>query len=175
MGQILMAGGIGLSALAQIRQGQAAEAAGKYEQQLEENRAREVEQKARFESRRQAEEGERVISSMEAGYGASGAGINLLALARQRAELNLENLMIGREGRIGAAEHRQRGKIAKWYGKETKRQAYLQAAATALGGSGGMAWGAGWGSRLSAASQGVPSRSAATVTGRTSSGGYVFG
>jgi hypothetical protein len=135
----LMIGGAGLTAFGQIQEGKTAAAIGKYNQQVDEMQAKEIEAKTSFDQTRQAEAGARVMSSMEAGQAAADGGMNLLALAKQRSELELQNLMIGREGTIGAATARAEGAMAKWQGRQAKRQSYLRTGGTLLQGFGSIA------------------------------------
>src|SRR3972149_6978291 len=133
-GGLLKAAGIGLEVAGALQEGATAESIGKYNQQVSSMQAKEIEAKTAFDQMRQAEEGSRVISSMEAGQAAAGGGMNLLARAKQAAELELQNLMIGREGAIGAAQARAEGAMAKWQGRQAKRQSYLKAGGTLLSG-----------------------------------------
>lgn len=114
-----------------IQEGRTAEATGKYNKNVLEMQAKEIEAKTAFDQTRQAEEGARTMSSMEVGQAAAGGGGNLLALAKQRSELELQNLLIGREGTIGAAQARAEGAMAKWQGKMAKKQSYMKAAGEA--------------------------------------------
>jgi len=133
----LTAAGIGMQAFGMYQQGQAAAAQAKSQQVVAEYNARVAEQQAKateqaslFESRRQAEEAERYQSSLRAGIGASGVvpteGSPLLIEAQQAAESELENLMIGYEGQIGAGRARSQASLDRLQGS-----IYGQRAATA--------------------------------------------
>jgi hypothetical protein len=100
-----------------IQEGRTAEATGKYNQKVLEAQAEEIERKTAFDQTRQAEEGSRIMSTMQ--------------VAKQRSELELSNLMIGREGTIGAAQARAEGAMARWQGKQAKKQSYMKAAGEA--------------------------------------------
>src|SRR3989304_3743666 len=97
-GGLLKAAGIGLEVAGALQEGATAESIGKYNQQVSSMQAKEIEAKTAFDQMRQAEEGSRVISSMEA--------------AQARAE----------------------GAMAKWQGRQAKRQSYLKAGGTLLSG-----------------------------------------
>lgn len=77
-----------------------------YNAAVMEREAEAIRQKARFEQRRQVKAGERIKSSLLAALGASGADITVGAplelQAEQAAELELENILIGYEGEVGA-------------------------------------------------------------------------
>jgi hypothetical protein len=81
-----------------------------YNARVMEQQAKATELKTQFQQQRDAQASKRVMSSMEARAGASGAistsGAPLLAQAQQASELSLQNQMIGYEGMIEAARAR---------------------------------------------------------------------
>lgn len=120
----LIAAGIGMTALGQYQAGQAAAAQAAGQQAMAEYNAKVAEQQAKteelrsqYESRRQAEAAERYKSELAAGIGASGVvsseGTPLLIQARQAAEAELDNLMIGYEGQTAASRARSQAALDK--------------------------------------------------------------
>jgi len=136
----LAIGGAGVGAYGAIQEGDAANAAGMNAEKIGRMQAKEIEAKTGFDQLRQAEEGARTLSTIEAAQGASGAvttqGSPLLVKAKQASELELENMMIGREGGIAADRARYEGKLARWQGKAAQGQGYLKAGGTLLQGFG---------------------------------------
>jgi len=163
MAQLLLKAGTGMTVAGGIQQGRDAETEAKnaqatanYNAQIQEQEAKAIEAKTAFEQSRQAEEGARIESSLLANIGASGAvpsiGTPLLIQAKQASELELENLMIGYEGQIGAARARSQaaldrlqGRIYRQRGRNIARGRYMGAGATLLKGFGSMDWGGGGG------------------------------
>jgi hypothetical protein len=151
-----MAAGTGLTAAGMIQQGRAAEAKAKgesamadYNQKVSEQNAKAAELKARFDQQRQARFGQRVMGTLRARLGASGAmtgeGAPLALETEQGVELALENALIGYEGLVTAGQYRSQGAI---YGMESQLaktragyampSAYMGAGATLLTGFGTM-------------------------------------
>ena len=119
MGGFLLPLAIGTQAVGTIAAANAArvqaeneQAIAEYNAKVEENEAKYQEQIAAFKSRRQAKEAARIRSQMLASLGTTGAeigvGAPLLALAAQDTESELDNLLIGYEGQIGASRARSR-------------------------------------------------------------------
>ena len=144
--------GMGLMAAGQIQQGRAAEKEGSagykmglYNKEVQEREARAIEQKASFDSLRQAKRarqkyGEAVVSAATRGA-MPGEGAAADIPDEQLAELELENMLIGYEGRKGAARARHQGELdlyegilAKRRGKQAKKAAYISAGASILTG-----------------------------------------
>ena len=144
--------GMGLMAAGQIQQGRAAEKEGSagykmglYNKEVQEREARAIEQKASFDSLRQAKRarqkyGEAVVSAATRGA-MPGEGAAAAIPDEQLAELELENMLIGYEGRKGAARARHQGELdlyegilAKRRGKQAKKAAYISAGASILTG-----------------------------------------
>lgn len=136
-----------------LQQGRAAEAEAQsaqnianYNAAVQEREAKALRAKAGFEQRRQAKRGERVKGSLIAALGAAGGlGSPVVAdlAAEQAAELELENILIGYEGEIGAERalsqaqlDRLQGKIYKQRGKTLKQASYFGAGTTLLKGFG---------------------------------------
>lgn len=113
IGTILSIAGFGMSAMGALGQGQAAAAdaraqaaVAEYNARVQEQEARAIRAQAEYKAKRQAEEAERYASSLRAGMGASGVvtseGTPLMIEAKQAAESELENLIIGYQGQVGA-------------------------------------------------------------------------
>jgi len=146
----LIIAGAGLMAAGQIQAGREAAAEGRsaekidnYNAILQEREARAIMQKAKFESVRQAEAARRKRAELALWRAGTGATGSELLEAEQEAELELENLLIGYEGRLGAARARSQaeldrlsGKFAKQRGKAARKASYFQAGSTILQGFG---------------------------------------
>lgn len=150
----LMIAGAGLMAAGQIQQGREVAAAGRsksridnYNAALMERQAEAIEQKTRFESWRQAKEARRIRGKLTTELAASGAmlgeGAPELLEEEQLAELELENLLIGYEGRVEAGRatsqaelDRLSGRLAKKRGKAARKASYFRAGGTLLTGFG---------------------------------------
>jgi len=153
MAELIIAG-TGLMAAGQIQEGREAAAVGRsesrmhaYNAALQEREAQAIEQKAKFESWRQAKEARRIRGKLRTQIAASGAtleeGAPLLLEEEQLAELELENLLIGYEGRKKAARARSQaeldrlsGRLAKQRGKAARKASYFRAGGTLLTGFG---------------------------------------
>ena len=89
----------------------------KYNAALLEQQAGQIEKATGFQQVQQTQEAARKMSSLEAQAGVSGAGGSpLLVMAEQASQSELENLMIGREGRIKAEQARSEASMAKMRG-----------------------------------------------------------
>jgi len=148
----LIIAGAGLKAAGEIQAARAAEVESKsaqaianYNAAVQEQQAKAIEQKAKFESIRQAEVAERIKGALRArlaGAGVQlGVGTPLLLEEEQAAELDLGQAIIGYEARIMAARKRSQaaidiaqGKLYKERGKVEKRAGYIGAGATLLTG-----------------------------------------
>jgi hypothetical protein len=118
---------------------------GLYNQQVQEREARAIEQKAAFDSLRQAKRARQTVGEARVSAATRGAvpgeGAPADIVTEQIAELELENMLIGFEGRKAAARARRQGELdvlagiaAKRRGKTAKRAADISAGATLLGG-----------------------------------------
>ena len=154
----LMIIGIGVGATGGVMSAQAASAQGKSEQAMSEYnakvqkmQAKQIEVKAEYDQQMQHEEAKRRMSSLRVGVGASGAvsteGSPLLIEAKQASELELENLMIGYEGRIGnqaalnqAEMDIMQGKLSRQKGRNLATAGYTGAGRTLLTGLGTMGY-----------------------------------
>jgi len=152
MGAALALAGLGLQVAGGLQQAAAAKQEAKnqqammnYNARVKEEEAKAAEAKAVFDSQRQAEAAERQQSRLQAELGASGAiptaGSPLLIQAKQKAESDLDNLMIGYEGittakqlRQGAEADRTQGKMYRQAGNNAAMGSYLNTGATVLGG-----------------------------------------
>lgn len=146
--------GTGTMAAGQIQEGREAAAVGKsqsrianYNAALQEREAQAIEQKAKFESYRQAKAARRTRGALRTQLAASGAvleeGAPELLEEEQLAELELENLLIGYEGRVKAGKARSQaeldrlsGRLAKKRGKAARKASYFRAGGTLLTGFG---------------------------------------
>lgn len=117
----LAAGGQIYSGIAAQREGESAAAMEEYNAKVAEQEAKQIEKRSEYEQKRQTEEAARTMGTLAAGLSASGAipseGTPLLLQAKQSAELELENLMIGYEGMTGAARARSQAKLDKMQAK----------------------------------------------------------
>jgi len=180
-----------LMAYAQIKQGQAAEAQAEgeqamaeYNEKISEQNAKATELKTTFEQWRQAKAGQRVLGTLRARLGGSGAmteeGAPLSLVTEQAGELALENALIGYEGQVMAGQYRSQASL---YGMEAEiagtraryamRIAYANAAGTLLTGFGAapnMGMGSSSGSTGSATATG--SRGYGGTMGGGPTGGY---
>ena len=145
--------GPGVMAAGQIQQGRVAEAEGKsrqniaeYNAAVQEREAEAIRQKAGFESKRQAKRAARVKSALTAELGAAGGLGSPVAAdlaAEQAAVLELENLLIGFGGEVGAGRaetqaefDRLQGKLSRQRGKAARKASYFRAGGTLLTGFG---------------------------------------
>ena len=129
----LIGAGVGMQAIGQYQQGVAAQAQAKaqatvaeYNARVSEQQAKAEEQAMQFRQRKAAEEASRYQSALQAGLGASGvvssAGTPLMIQARQVAESELENLMIGYEGMVGAQRARSQASLDRLQASIYKQQ-----------------------------------------------------
>lgn len=158
-GSGLMAGaGLGLGIYGQMATGQAMkqQAAGQksiaeYSARVAERDAEAIRQKSIFDQKRQAKRAARIKSSQTAALahaGGLGSPVAGDLAAEQSAELELENLLIGYEGQVGAqrqlsqaAIDRASGKIAMQKGSSYATAGYIGAGSSLLSGFGDMNWG----------------------------------
>ncbi len=128
-GQAAAGSAAAAEAEAAARQAESQRAIADYNAQLAENQAKAIEQKAAFDQQRQAEEAARRMSTMQAQLGASGAiptvGSPLLIQAKQASEFELDNLMIGYEGRTQASQARSEAEIQRYQGRMAGWQAQV--------------------------------------------------
>jgi hypothetical protein len=154
--------GTGVMAAGQIQAGREAAAQGKsaqnianYNAAVQAREAEALRQQAGFESKRQAKRAARVKSTLTAELGATGGLGSPVAAdlaAEQAAELELENLMIGYAGEIGAERalakaelDRLQGKLYRQKGKAAQKASYFRAGSTLLTGFGAASGGGGGG------------------------------
>jgi len=142
-----------LLAYGELRAGMEAEAEMKsaqnianYNAAVQEREAKALRQKAAFEQERQAKRAARVKSALTAKVAkAGGLGSPVAAdlAAEQAAELELENLLIGYEGEVGAERalsqaelDRLQGRLYRQRGRALKEASYFRAGETLLRGFG---------------------------------------
>lgn len=122
-----------------------------YNASVEQQKAKQIEAVGVFDSKQQAEEADRLASTQSAALGASGAvtteGSPLLIKAKQAAQSDLENLLIGYNARVGAnAANNQanldimQGKLVRKKGENEQTGSYFSAGSSLLKGF-GSAWG----------------------------------
>jgi len=145
--------GTTIAAAGQLQAGQIAQAEAQsaqnianYNAAVMEQEARAIRQKATFEQKRQAEEATRIKSALTARLGAAGGLGSPVAAdlaAEQAAEMELENLLIGYEGEVGARRalsqaemDKLSGRMAKRRGEAARRASYVKAGTTLLTGFG---------------------------------------
>ena len=150
----LMLIGTGLTAAGQIQQGRVAEAEAKsaqnmanYNAAVMEQTAKTQELKTKFELGRQAEEARRIKGALRAKVGkAGGIGSPVFEelTGEQAMELDLDNLLIGYEGRRKAERARNQanldvmqGKIYREQGKNARTASYIGAGTSLLTGFSG--------------------------------------
>ncbi len=117
-------------------EGKSARNIAEFNAQVEEQKAEAIRQKAIFDQKRQAKRGAEIKSSQIAKLaGAGGLGSLVAAdlIEEQAAELELENLLIGFEGEVGAKRaesqaelDRLQGRLAKQRGKSAARAANIR-------------------------------------------------
>lgn len=126
--------GTGVTIAGQLQAAQAAAAQAEGQQALAEFNAKVQEQEARtreaqaqFRQQRQVKEAARISSSLLAGIGKAGVvpgeGAPLFIEAEQAEESELENLLIGFEGQIGAARARSQAELDRLQGRIAGRRA----------------------------------------------------
>lgn len=140
-----VAGGISAAQSAGV-QGESAQNIADFNAKIEKREAQARRDKATFESKRQASAASRRQGATEAAIAAAGGAGSPVALdlaAEQASEDELENLLIGFEGRIGAGQaesqaelDRLSGRIAKKRGKSQRTGAFLGAGSSLLTGFG---------------------------------------
>lgn len=152
-GTLLKLGGKGLEAFGGIRGSQASQAEIKtlenlaaYNAQLQEREAKAIEQKARYEQEREAKKAARLKGTLTADIAkAGGLGSPVAAdlAADLAAELELENLLIGYEGQVGAARARSQAEFDRYQAgiykrrrKAAKKAGYIGLGKTLLTGFG---------------------------------------
>ena len=149
----LIIAGTTVAAAGAIQAGRVAEAQGRsaqniadYNAAVQEREALALRPKAGFESKRQAGRAARIKSALTADIAAAGGLGSPVAAdlaAEQAAELELENLLIGYEGEIGAERalsqaklDRLQGKVYRQKGKAARQASYFRAGSTLLTGFG---------------------------------------
>ena len=145
--------GTGVAAYGQYQQGQAAEKEAKsaqnmanYNAKVEEQKAEAIRKRAAFDQKRQAKQASEARSSLIARLGTSGGLGSPVAgdlVAEQESELELENLLIGYQGEVGAKKaesqatlDRLQGSLASKKGKNLRTASYYGAGSSLLTGFG---------------------------------------
>jgi len=126
--------GVGMQAMSQYRQGQAAEAEAKGQQQMSlynaqvaEQNAQAIEAKTTFDQLRALKRGQNITGTLRAKLGASGALMDEGAPARLVAEQEFENALdvalTGYEGRMEASQQRSAANLYKTEAQTYKMRA----------------------------------------------------
>ena len=140
----LMAAGTAMSAISMYQQGKAAEAQARgqaalnaYNARVYNQTAKAIEAKTKFDQIRHQRYGRRVMGSLRARLGASGAvmteGAPLAVQADQAYELALENALIGYEGMVKAGQARSAAGVEQFKGGYAMARAKAARAAGILG------------------------------------------
>jgi len=170
---------------ATLKEGQIAEAQGKFAKQIAvrnqqalERQAKAEREAAGLEERRAARKEKIIKAAQRAVIGKSGielAGATLSLLADTAFQFSLERNLILRQGLIRSRELIYQGQMelakGRWaytLGRQAKQLSYVKAGASILGAAGSSP-------QFGALTSGVSPSGALTATGRTSSGGYIFG
>ncbi len=117
-------------------EGRSAQNIANYNAAVADQEAKALRERAKFAQQRQAKQGEEIKGELEAGLAAAGGLGSPVAgdlTAEQAAELELENLLIGFEGEVGAGKaesqaelDRLQGKLVRQKGKSAARRANVQ-------------------------------------------------
>ena len=117
-------------------QGKSAQNIANYNAAVAEQEAKAIRDKAKFDQIRQAERAERIKGAQEAAIakaGGAGSPVAGYLAGEQAAELELENLLIGHEGELGAGRaesqailDRLQGQLSLQKGKAAARAANVQ-------------------------------------------------
>jgi hypothetical protein len=104
----------------------------KFNAQVAENEATAKRQATKFATKRQAEKGARIKSSLKARIAASGgtgSPVSEDLQAEQASELELENLLIGFEGEVSAQQSKEQAKIDRAKGRIIRKKGQSDALA----------------------------------------------
>ncbi len=140
-------------------EGKSAQNIANYKAEVAEQAAKSIKLQSAFDQQQQAKEAERIKSMVAANIGAAGAAGSPVAIdikTEQAKELELENLLIGFEGEVGAQRQksqavldRLQGSLSKLSAKNAARRANigfgLQLATLGFAASGGFSGGGGGG------------------------------
>ena len=136
----IMLAGTAMSAYGQYQEGKAASAEAKYQAQVQERQAKATEQKTAFEQRRLAEEQSRRKGTLQSQLGASGAvttaGSPLMIMAEQAGEDDLDQALLGYEGREESTMLRHGAAVSRMKAKNAKTAGMIGAGSTLLHGFG---------------------------------------
>jgi len=134
--------GTGVAVYGQMEQAKTAKAMGRYNAQVAENQALQMEMDSRESVKRRREQNRRLISTQRTGYAASGVTIDgspLEVMADTAGILELETLDYARQQSQQAASLRAQGAADKAMGANQARAAYIGAGASLLSGAGSAA------------------------------------
>ena len=139
-GAIVAILGAGVSAYSQIRQGQQAEAVGRYNARVAEQQATSARQAAAADAETKRRQLDRILGSQRARYGASGViaseGSPLLVMMQSEEEAALDVARVRYGGTAQSYGLEAEAQLQRRQGRALKRQSYLSASGTFLQGLG---------------------------------------
>ena len=135
--------GSAISAYSAIRQGQQAEAVGRYNARVAEQQATSARQAAAADAETKRRQLDRILGSQRARYGASGViaseGSPLLVMMQSEEEAALDVARIRAGGAAQAYGLESEANLQRFGGRQARRQSYLSASGTFLQGLGSAA------------------------------------
>lgn len=133
--------GGGVAAYGQVKQGQAAEAAGRYNARVAEQQAVATRQAAAADAETKRRQLDRVLGAQRARYGASGVigseGSPLLVMMQSEEEAALDVARVRYGGAAQSFGLEQEARLQRFQGKQARRQSYLGATGSLLQGLAG--------------------------------------
>ena len=130
--------GSGVAAYSQVRQGQTAEATGRYNARVAETQAVSARQAAAADAETKRRQMDRVLGTQRARYGASGVigseGSPLLVMMQSEEEAALDVARVRAGGEAQAYGLESEARLSKFRGRQAKRQGYLGATGSMLTG-----------------------------------------
>ena len=140
VGAIVAIIGAGVSAYSQIRQGQQAEAVGRYNARVAEQQATSARQAAAADAETKRRQFDRILGGQRARYGASGVigseGSPLLVMMQSEEEAALDVARVRAGGAAQAYGLEAEARLQRFGGRQARRQSYLAATGTFLQGLG---------------------------------------
>lgn len=133
----------GVSAYAQIRQGQQAEAVGKYNARIAEQQAASARTAAAADAETKRRQFDRILGTQRARFGASGVigseGSSLLVMMQSEEEAALDVARVRYGGAAQAYGLQSEATLQRFQGRQARRQGYLGATSAILTGVSGAA------------------------------------
>lgn len=137
---VALLAGTGFSAISSLNQGSMAAKIGKYENEVKQQEAKDVEAAVLEKTRLMADKGRRLLASQTAEFAASGirvnTGVPLIVAAKTEENLNADIARELTRGYQQADLLRAEGRLAKTLGTRKKRMSYWDAAGESLAGLG---------------------------------------